>query len=317
MFFVLFYRSFFFLRIRSIRSCFTSSLLHPFLIILSQNTVRIASTPWYTTIPLPSRLGNHISLASSSRGVVHVLVRFISLMMILGFFSANFDSNSFVCSIFSSIDHDAGANHENFSNSPSAHLVDRFMMASMGSCISNIYDSSAANAISGFIVLRFPAIFAAFDTVLLMMISFFIPLWTSSNAIPLAVPPAPSMIMVLPARSSPISLNLSLRLSQYHAASELYPWISSPKCATKFVDCIASATGSTKYFSFFVSFPCNRSHHESLNQTPSHHQIYLSFALSTSSIFARFSALLTTMLVLISNPYFCAIKFRILGVMPA
>jgi len=114
-------------------------------------------------------------------------------------------------------------------------------------------------------------------------------------------------MIVLSVSSSQISLNLSAKLSQYQAASELYPWISSQKWATKFVDCIMSATGSTKYCSLLFSLSCNIFRQKSLNHTPSHPHIYLSFILSTSNIFSKFSVLITTILVLIFNQYSCAI----------
>ncbi len=197
-------------------------------------------------MPLPSSVGNHACFALSSKGVVPVLVRLISLTISFGFSCENFVNSCLLMFRLSSTDQVDGASQENFSRSQSAHFVVRLMMASMCSWREKIYCSSAAIATPGLIRLRLSAINCALASVLLMIINLFISLWTNSKAIHLAVPHAPSMTIVFPDISSHISLNLSVRLSQYHAASELYPCISSPKCATKFVDCIASATGSIK-----------------------------------------------------------------------
>lgn len=189
----------------------------------------MASTHWYTTMPFQSSVGTQTCFAISSKGVVHVLVRFMSLTMSFGFSSENFVNSCLLIVRLSSTDQEDGASQENFSRSQSAHFVVRLMMASICSLREKINCSSAAIATSALTRLRLSAINCALESVLLMIINFFISLWTSSNAIHLAVHHAPSITIVFPVISSQISLNLSAKLSQYPAASELYPCISSPK----------------------------------------------------------------------------------------
>ena len=103
------------------------------------------------SISLPSRVDSHSSFAISSNGVVCVLVRLISLMISFGLFAFNFSKIVFVSAIFFSVHHSVDINHEYIAKSPSAHLVERLMMASIClSCRLKIMFSSPAIAIPCF-----------------------------------------------------------------------------------------------------------------------------------------------------------------------
>jgi hypothetical protein len=103
------------------------------------------------TISLPSSVGSHSSFAISNNGVVCVLVRLISLMISFGLFAFSFSNIVFVSEIFFSIPHSVEVNHEYVAKSPSAHFVERLMIASMClSCRSKIICSSPAIAMPCF-----------------------------------------------------------------------------------------------------------------------------------------------------------------------
>ena len=255
------------------------------------------------TMSLPSSVASHSSFATSNNGVVCVLVRLMSLMISFGFFAFNFSNIVFVSAMFFSVPHAVDVNHEYIAKSPSAHLVERLMIASIClSCRSKIICSSPAIAMSCFTSFRLSAICCAFSFVLLSMTMLPAHLLANSNAIPLAVPPAQSMMICLFVKLSPISLNLFARLSVYPEASEFAQWISSPKCAMKLMDCISSATGFMNPYGF--SFTVFR--HVSLKPTPSPPQIYLSLFWSISNIFSKSLGSATTNAVLISRPYLFA-----------
>ncbi|MEI8008712.1 MAG: hypothetical protein WCI00_04900 [bacterium] len=181
-------------------------------------------------IDTPSSVYNHTSLASSSNGVDPVFVRFISLIMISGLLILNSLNNSFVSCKFFSTHHSVGVSHEYKARSPSAHFVERFIIASTFLSLKvNILFSSPAVAIPSLALFSLSDICSAFSTVLFNMLTLFTHLFASSSAIPLAVHPAHNIIIFLFCISIHISLNLSHNDSTYQEASELYPCISVQK----------------------------------------------------------------------------------------